>query len=172
MKSGKNIKIKYETDELNALRMLSQGGSVSATLYLRMGLTRGVIKEAMTNLTSRRVWQVTLGGIMCATRFKYFEGGGLLKTMFGKCGEEGNFRHLLSCTSLTMPEPSGDSELFGSFLVDLAHRASDIHAGIPIPRRPIESEEIELSFNPNLREQEAGGEAELSLTVSESGKGG
>ena len=168
-KIGENIKIKYETDELNALRMMGRRGSVSATLYLRIGLTRGIIREAMTNLTSRRARQVALGGIICATRFKYFERAGLLKTTCGKCGAEDNFQHLLSCADLTFPEPSGDSEPTVAFLVDLAHRACAIHEGIPIPRRPKESEEIELSFTSSAREQGANEEAELSFTASESG---
>ena len=51
---GETVKIKYETGELDALRMMSQCGSVSATLYLRMVLTRDIIKEAMPNLTDTR----------------------------------------------------------------------------------------------------------------------
>ena len=131
------------------------------------GLTRDIIKEAMANLADRRAWQVTQGGIACPTRLKFFEGGGLRRTRCGRCGAEDSFQRLLHCTGLILPEPSSGSEATVAFLVDLAHRASAIHKGIPIRRRPSEAEEIERTPVSDADDQETDEGDELSLTAPE-----
>ena len=147
--------------------MMSKCGSVSCGVYVHMGLTRDIIKEAMAELAHRRTWQVELGGIIRATRFKYFEGRDLIPTTCGKCGQEDNFRHLLACFGLTTPVPSTNSESTIEVLAELARRAGAIHAGTPIPRRPTEAGEIELSQYPTPSERAEYEEYDLDLTGSE-----
>ena len=117
---GELIRIGYEADELCAMRMMGERGSVSCGLYTRMGLTRDVVREAFAELSDCRARQVVLASIICATRFKYFEDGGPLRTTCGKCGEEDGFDHLLACERLAVPRPVKDPEPTAAFLVELA----------------------------------------------------
>ena len=97
--------IRYETDELAALRILRNSASVSSDIYLRLGVTRATIKEALRGLADSRETQVVLCGILFATRFKYFEEGVLLRTECQRCRERDSFDHLLQCTGM-VPIPT------------------------------------------------------------------
>ena len=129
------IKIRYETDELKAVQMLKGEASKASAIVLELGLTRDIVRQALARLEHDRAKQVVLCSILCATRFKYYEGGDLLNTSCAKCGKEDNFKHLLKCADLTAPAPRKNPEETINFLVELASRAQQIHNGIPIPIR-------------------------------------
>ena len=140
------VRIRYESDELAAIRMLRECQSVSSGIYLRLGLTRVVISETLKELAEcekARETQVVLCGIICATRFKFYEEGDLLATECKKCGEEDSFDHLLGCAQMPpVPIPGDDMEPTVQFLVELAKKARGINAGLPVPRRPILAEDV------------------------------
>ena len=114
---------------------------------MSLGLTRNTIRQALAQLESCRSKQVILSSILRATRFKYYEGGKLLKTSCARCGREDNFRHLLECARLFAPVPSVSTEEMITFLVELATKAHEINKGIPIPRR---EDAMEMGSAPSL----------------------
>ena len=73
------LNIKYEADEIHAKRLMSQHGSVSGAVDIRLGPTRGVVGEAPEDLEGSRARQVALRSVVCATRFEYFEKDTLLR---------------------------------------------------------------------------------------------
>ena len=129
------IKIRYEIDELCALKLLRGEASQSTEIILTLGLTREIIRQALSRLEHDRAKQVVLSSILCATRFKYYESGELLATSCARCGEEDSFTHLLHCAGMRAPAPKTDPEEIIEFLTILTHRAHEINAGLPIPRR-------------------------------------
>ena len=139
------MRIRYETDELIGIGLLSNRGSWSAKGYIRLGLTRHIIREALSGLEGSRVLQTTLCGIICGTRFKYFEAGALLPTTCMRCGRIDGLEHLMGCVGLWPPEPSRDEAPMVEFLMELARRASRVHNGIPVPWREQTEGDLELS---------------------------
>ena len=143
------VRVRYEADELVAIGLLSRKASMAAGLYIGLGLTRHIVREASDALAGSRVQQVVLCGILCATRFKYFEGSGLLPPTCQKCGAQDSFVHLVGCVEMRPPAPSPEPEPMIEFLAELARRATRIHAGVPVPRREEsmaveETEDLEL----------------------------
>ena len=65
------ITIKYEGDELHAIKTVEKGCSVSGKIFQRAGSTRHIIRQALSSLAQCREEQATLRGIICATRFEY-----------------------------------------------------------------------------------------------------
>ena len=149
------VKARYEKDEAKMLPLLSARGSVSGTLFTEMNLTRGILSEAMARLNHSRALQSTLGSIVCATRFKYFQGARLLQTECAYCGQVDSFTHLLSCVNIGQP-PRDSEELVG-FLVELADRAYNVNPGNPRPVR--EGGGVELELVPSEDEVDANGGA-------------
>ena len=129
------IKIRYAIDEGKAINMLRGQSSAASEVIMRLGLTRDIIRQAIGTLSQDRARQVVLRTIICTTRFKYYEGRKSFATTCLKCGSEDSFAHLVSCSGLTVPDPSGDTESMIDFLSELARRAMQINPGLPAPRR-------------------------------------
>ena len=139
------VKQRYEKDEAAMLPMLCARGSVSGSIYMSMGLTRAVIREAMERLRHSRPLQVTLGSIVCATRFKFFQGSRLLPTECAYCGQIDSLDHLISCVNIgVLPK---NSDMLVSYLVELVDRAYNVNPGYPRPIRDGEAAELELRFS-------------------------
>ena len=107
-----------------------------------------MIREALERLAGSRVHEVVLCGVLCATRIKFFGGGGLLPTTCQQCGAADSFVHLVGCVGLEPPTPPPCPGPMIEFLTELARRAARVHAGVPVPRREgLEaSGELELSL--------------------------
>ena len=131
---GETLKINHEKDELRAPRLMDSHGSAPCVLYIRLGLPRATTAMAFDALAGRRATQVVVGGVLWATRFKYFEQGGLLPTTCSRCGSEDGFDDLLRCAASSAPVPGADPEPTVASMVELARRAAAIHKGLPIPR--------------------------------------
>ena len=99
------IKVRREIDELHAIKMLRREDSQASEISLELGLTREIIRQALSQRERDRAKQVVLCSILRATRFKFYESGDVLKTSCAKCGEEDNFRHLLQRVALPAPTP-------------------------------------------------------------------
>ena len=67
------IRYKYEQDEAQGLRLLSDQGSISCTLFSEWRLSRAVIKCTLQEICYDRRLQVTLASILVGTRFKCYE---------------------------------------------------------------------------------------------------
>ena len=80
------IRMRYESDELTAIRLLRFQESAFCATYIFLGLPRHVIREALSALACSRAQQVASRGTLCATRFKFSEDGGPLPTTRVKCG--------------------------------------------------------------------------------------
>ena len=149
-----HIQIRYETDELEAIRMLTKCDSVSGEIYLRLRLTRSAILEALKELADDRAAQVVLCSVVCATRFEYYGAGQLLQTECARCGEIDSLEHLLRCTGMgPIPSPEEDPEPTIQYLVEMARRARDINAGPPIPKRVTLSEDLSLNMETPSEEE-------------------
>ena len=117
-------------------------GSLSGTIFAGLTLTRSVIREVMERLQHSRVLQATISSIVCATRFKYFEGSVLLPVECQYCGQIDNFQHVISCTNMGPPPTNRD--LLVDYLAELASRARNVNPNRPIPFRRGESMELAL----------------------------
>ena len=138
------ITIKYEEDELKAIKILDNANSASGGIFQQIGLTRHIIKQALNELSHSRKHQTALCGIICATRFKYAMPGGLFSTICKKCGHLDSLSHLLKCVNLTIPPSSEDIEPTVQFLKTLAIRARNINFAAPIPLFPVLATDFEL----------------------------
>ena len=96
-----------------------------------------------------------LNSVVCATRFKHYEGNRLMRTRCQKngCGEADSFEHLLECSGMGTPpavQPGKEAMEEGNeamlvYLENLAIRAHEINPGPPVPLWSREGDaEIEL----------------------------
>ena len=129
------LRVRYVADELTASRLLRERVSRSASGFMKMGLTRHIIRDELSELAGSRMQRAALCGIVCATGFKYFEGGGLLPTTRMRCEGMDSLGRLLECTGLQAPPPTGDPDPTEGFLAALARGASKIHTRILAPFR-------------------------------------
>ena len=148
----KAIKTRYAIDEAKAVKMLQGQNSAAAEVIIHLGLTRDIIRQAPAKIENNRAQQVVLCSILCATRFKYYKAGGLLKTTCLKCGSEDGYTHLVRCAGTVEPTLSLDPESIIDFLVELSKRALQINPGLPKPRRsehtPVEHPEVQEGLAP------------------------
>ena len=163
--------MQYEADELTAIRLFREHGSESAAGYKEMGQTQNVIREVLSESTGSRTKRVVFRSIICATRFKFFEGGGLLPTTCMRCGVVGSLEHLMECAGIQVPLQSGDPDPTVEFLAVPTREACRIHTGVPAPFRERTEEEIVLSARtPSAGSDDGGGATgevvELSVAVS------
>ena len=154
--------MQYEADELTAIRLFREHGSESAAGYKEMGQTQNVIREVLSESTGSRTKRVVFRSIICATRFKFFEGGGLLPTTCMRCGVVGSLEHLMECAGIQVPLQSGDPDPTVEFLAVPTREA---------PFRERTEEEIVLSARtPSAGSDDGGGATgevdELSFAVS------
>ena len=145
----------YMTDEKTAILMLKETGSTACAIYSELRLTRNVIKEAFKALCSGRFQQVTLAGVICATRFKFYDENRKFPVrcrIRPDCTEMDSFDHLLNCARLTIPV--GDEGEMLSFLVTMACRATVGNPGYPEPVRTVLPGEMEIEFPPSPNRSE------------------
>ena len=83
--------------------------------------------------------------MVCATRFKFFQGSRLLGTECAYCGQVDSFAHLLSCVNIGPPPAEPDALV--EYLAELADRAYNVNPGHPRPIK--EGGGIELELNPS-----------------------
>ena len=152
--------------------LLAAWGSESCRIYKKLKPSRGRRKKAFLRLSFSRRLQTVLSGIVCATRFKYYEGDEKLDTQCqnGKCGQVDSFEHLLQCSGIGEPpdipvnmdceEDEDECEELLEYLEKLAVKAGETHSGLPVPIRRCVEEELEL-FSVISR-QEEGSEGEVS----------
>ena len=138
---------RYFADEAKVIPLLRSKGSISGAIFRELSLTRSIITEALDKLKRSRALQATLRSIICATRFKYFDGKTLLRTVCHLRGRNGSFRQPIS--RVTFGAPPKDSEQLTEYLAELAYRAFHINPNLPVP-------------------QSEGFDAELDLAASES----
>ena len=144
------LKQDYVDDERQVIDMLKRTGSTACCIYSELRLNRSVIKTSLKELKDNRLYQVALAGILCATRFKYFEGSCRFPVrcqISSSCQEEDSFPHLLKCIGLSIPK-GGDSELV-TFLTGLAKQATIKNPGLPEPIRDVRMGEFEIEFPPS-----------------------
>ena len=144
------MKIRYEKDELQAIRPMGQEGSAAGRIFCDLGLTRNIIALALEGLADSRALQVTLCSILWATRFKTLVDGRLHNTVCRKCGGVDGFQHFLNCANLEIPPRTLNPEPTIAFLIIMARKASEINPGVPEPF--FEPTEIVLSLE---QEEEA-----------------
>ena len=70
----KILKAGNRADEEGIIVMLKKEGFVACSIHSELRLSKDIMKEALKVLMSSRLQQVTLANIICATRFKFFEG--------------------------------------------------------------------------------------------------
>ena len=102
-----------------------------------------------------RALQSTFRSIVCATRFKYFEKGGLLPAQCQYCGCKDRYKHLVECVNIG--KHPGEPEELVEYLVELTSRAYNVNPNLPAPQRRGEGEEEELM----LLEEDADAEDEI-----------
>ena len=166
------IKMQFESDERRAITSLRVCGSISSGIFLRLGLTRKIIKEALKRLSYSRPLQVTLCSIICGTRFKFHDNGVLRPTVCQKagCGMIDSFEHLLDCTGLRLPDPADnpsedEEEILYSFLEELAFHAYNVNPGFPVPLRTEESGELAIYTNGEDGENSMQSDPAISLDL-------
>ena len=126
------LKKRQEKDEFNILCRLAEMGSGSATIITKLGLTRGIVKEALRELKSVRAAQITLGTVLGATRFRLYQGSRRLATRCGKCRHvEDSFDHMLRCYDLMGEYQTGANTV--DFLVTMAKKVKLSPPGISLP---------------------------------------
>ena len=132
------LKVQQETDELTVLRLLETLDSESATVLLRLDLTRDIIAAALAQLQHDHPAQVNLLSILGGSRFKYAIHGVLVPTrcpniLFGRpCNKEDSYLHLLECYSLQTEERPGVAAI--KFPGLMARRTVTNRPGVPTPR--------------------------------------
>ena len=113
--------------EILGIRTLRELQSVSASIITALGLTREVVKCALSILRRRHDAQVNLIGVLCATRFKAMFQGVVIPTFCpntyrgGSCNAEDTFAHMLTCYNLKYEGQKGLEAL--DFLLEMAKRA-------------------------------------------------
>ena len=136
----------------NFFRRLSLEGSIACQIFVDLRLNRDILRLASGALKFSRRQQVTLGSIICATRFKFFDKtGNLLPVSCPKCGEEDSFSHLLRCAGLEIPE-SEDTAQLAEILRHMAVEAVGGNPGMPQPMmaEPASAEiDLAWSVSPN-----------------------
>ena len=98
-----HVQHRYREDEAEFLQRLEMVDSHACRIHAKLRLGRAVIKHAMRSLKHTRIRQVTLGSIICATRFRHYDPSGvLLPTFCSVCrAAPDTLEHLLECTGLT-----------------------------------------------------------------------
>ena len=94
---NEQVKIRYEIDELKAIQLMGDQGSVACETYGELGLSRAVEGLALDEPADSRAWQVALCSILFATRFKCLVEGKFHRTSCGLCGARDDHQHLLDC---------------------------------------------------------------------------
>ena len=116
--------------------------SVSGGIINKFQLNREMCAEALRRLSANRALQSTLRSVLCATRFKYFHKGGLLRTVCQYCGQLDSLPHLLSCVNMG-PHPE-DPQVLAEYIVELARRAYNVNPKLPVPCWEGDSAEMEI----------------------------
>ena len=137
------MKQRYEQDEVKILPLLRGRGFLSGAIFTRLRLTRGIIREVTIALRRSRASQTTAASIVCATRFKFFQGEGLLRTEYGYFGQIDSSPHLISCVNIGDPS-QGPAALVG-YLAELADRAYYVNPGLHRPVLEGGGAELELA---------------------------
>ena len=83
---SKIVNIRYEEDELKAIKTRGHGCSAPGGIFRKIGLTRHIIQQVFDELSYSRQAQTVLCSVICATRFKYAGEGKLVPT---KCRKRG-----------------------------------------------------------------------------------
>ena len=149
---------RYERDEQQVLRLLAtEGQSVSGGIFLKLNLTRTVIRGVMEALKDSRAIQSTFSSIVCATRFKYFFEDVLLPTECQYCGGVDSLEHLIECVSIGAVPESCEEVVLVEYLAELARRAQNVNPKYPVPIIPRDGVEIAL-LNPSDSEGDEGEE--------------
>ena len=161
---------RYAQDENKALHLLASEGSVSAGIYGKWKLSRAIIKNALKTLSHNRKCQTNLCSILCATRFKYADRGGLTATICPnlKCFTPGcfdSFEHLLKCyeldpSALEDGDDSEGEEVRENFLEHMAKITCVSNPGIPTPSGASFELELNLDDDDGLRDLFRAGEGE------------
>ena len=92
--------------------------------------------------------QVVLAGILCATRFKFFDNNGdqLSVRCANGCGEADSWGHMLLCYKLHPPYEEEDPENWVSFLRTMARKTANNCLYIPVPMERPSIEQGGISF--------------------------
>ena len=93
----------YTADEREVIEILRNSGSVACGIYSELRLNRPIIKYALKELSYNRFYQVTLVGIICASRFNFFGGNRKLPVkcaVSNQCQERDSFSYPLKCAKL------------------------------------------------------------------------
>ena len=138
---------RYQVDEARFISLLSSEGSIASQIFTDLKLNREVLRIALNSLKFSRKLQVTMGSIICATRFKYFDkAGNILPVSCPKCKKEDSFEHLLGCAELELPS-TGEESSMAEFLRHMAVKAVGGNPGLPTPILSITEGEIDLSWS-------------------------
>ena len=124
---SQRVEARYEGDERRFIGALQTGGSVACRIYAELRLDRTLMKELMRRLHADRRHQAVLCGIVCASRFKFFEASKLLPVACQKCGSVDSLEHLLECTA--MGEPPMERKALVEYLVRLTYKAAEGYTG-------------------------------------------
>ena len=115
--------------------MLRGESSQSVMIITRLGLTRDIIRGALSELERKCAQHAALCPILCAMRFKYYEFEKILNTSCAKCGEEDSLHHLLSSADLEAPASKVGPEETADVPTGLPRDAHQMNAGTPVLRR-------------------------------------
>ena len=131
----KHQKRKYNDDERGVIGLLAAEGSLACQNYCKMGLNRVIIKTVLRRLQHDRRQQVALAGMLCATRYKYFnEKGQLLPTQCPNgCGSPDSLEHMLLCYGLAAVLPEQDLETKVKRMWQIAKAISKNTPAVPVP---------------------------------------
>ena len=146
----KHLTAGYHLDERRVMELLIEKESAACYIYKNLRLNRAIIKETLRKLTKSRIHQVVLASIICATRFKFFEGNRcfLVRCVAGGgCQEPDSFPHLPRRAGQEIPQ--GGAEELVDFLTVLSGRAAGGDPGLPEPLRRAAAGEIELELPPS-----------------------
>ena len=87
---GERLTPRYESDERRFCGALQVGGSLACRVYDTLGLDRSLLKVFLRRLQADRRYRAVLCGVVCASRFKFFEASRLLPGDLIQCSAVGN----------------------------------------------------------------------------------
>ena len=91
-----HLKCRYRDDEARFLSLLRREGSTARDAFYTVRLNRDITKQVFRGLSYNRKLQVAFGTIVCATRFKFFDGNGELRPAHCTiCWHKDSLAHLI-----------------------------------------------------------------------------
>ena len=136
------LQVHFGRDTGLTISLPEELGCGPAEIYDGPDLYRSRYQATSPLLSYCRELQVTLSGLIAATRFTCLEGGALHPVAFPSCGRVDSIEYRLRCVRIG-PPPADPGRRPG-FLSELARWALSLSAGRPFPGWVVGGAEIDL----------------------------